>query len=58
MELEFENEMDTLLKRALHYTQCYDMHFPTSGASDVIKELIEEIHRLSTEGVQASLSQN
>lgn len=38
-----ENEMDTVLKRALHYVQCYTMHWPTSGASDVAEELRQEI---------------
>ena len=38
-----ENEMNTVLKRALHYVQCYAVHWPTSGASDVAEELRQEI---------------
>lgn len=38
-----ENEMDTVLKRALHYVECYALHWPDSGASDVAEELRQEI---------------
>ena len=34
-----ENSMDTVLKRALHYVECYDLQFPTSGAGWVAAEL-------------------
>ena len=38
-----ENNMDTVLKRALHYVECYDMHFPQSGADAVVAELRADI---------------
>lgn len=40
------NQMDTPLERALHYVECYAMHFPTSGADGVAKELKELIEAL------------
>jgi hypothetical protein len=34
-----ENTMQTLTERALHYVECYALHFPNSGAGDVADEL-------------------
>ncbi|MGI9307221.1 MAG: AAA family ATPase [Gammaproteobacteria bacterium] len=43
-----ENEMDTTLKRALHYVECYHSHWPTSGARYVAEELRQAIKGKAT----------
>jgi len=39
--LNFDNDMSTPTRRALHYVHCYHLHFPNSGALDVALELLE-----------------
>ena len=36
----FVNDMSTPIHRALHYVECYALHFPDSGARDVAEELL------------------
>ena len=38
-----ENKMDTVLKRALYYVECYALYWPNSGAEGVAEELRQEI---------------
>lgn len=33
------NDMSTPIHRALHYVECYALHFPYSGAEDIALEL-------------------
>ena len=37
------NDMMTIEQKALHYVECYDLHFPDSGAGEVAKELRKSI---------------
>lgn len=48
-----ENEMDTVLKRALHYLECYAALYPLSGADAVeteLRQLITETKAYQVKG--------
>jgi len=45
-ELSSENLMDSPLHIALHYVQCYGLHFPDSDAKSVAAELVEIIENM------------
>ena len=53
--MTWKNEMTTLLRRALHYVECYQDQFPSSGAKFVAEELFERIMEESPEE-QSNLS--
>lgn len=51
-----KNEMDTVLKRALHYVECYSLQFPHSGAQDVVIELQNEITKVNNTSLLDTLN--
>ena len=44
----FVNDMSTPIHRALHYVECYALHFPDSGARDVAEELLSLLENRPT----------
>ena len=51
----FVNDMSSPIHRALHYVECYALHFPDSGARDVAQELLSLLeNRLTPVAAEAA----